>query len=151
MGLLDSVLGTMMGNPQRDLGTTAQGPIGATALIGIVGALLERNGGLQGLANKFSQAGHADKFASWVSTGENRPISPDQVHQALGSDQISALASKFGIDPSHASQLLAQVLPTAVDKLTPQGQIDPAANHPEGLSALLPKLMQSLGGSAPQN
>ena len=138
MGLLDSILGAVSGK------TNAQGG-GATALIGVLGTLLEQNGGLQGLANRFSQSGVSKVFSSWVGTGENLPISGNQIEQALGSNQIQSLAAKMGIDPAQANSLLAQYLPKVVDKLTPQGTIDPNANHQANLASLIPALLQSFG------
>lgn len=139
MGLLDSVIGAMSGK------TGEAG--GAAALVGVVGTLLEQNGGLQGLANKFSQGGAGNAFASWVGTGENQAISTDQIQKVLGSDQVRALAAKMGIDPAQASTLLAQYLPKVVDKLTPQGKVDPNANHQQSLMSLIPSLMQQFSGS----
>jgi uncharacterized protein YidB (DUF937 family) len=55
----------------------------------------------------------------------------------------------MGIDPAQASGFLAEYLPKIVDKLTPAGQIDPAADHQQGLAALLPSLLQSLSGQSP--
>lgn len=141
MGMLDSILGAVAGK--------AESAGGAAALVGIVGSLLQQNGGLQGLANKFSQSGAAGAFSSWVGTDENQPISANQLQNVLGSDQIRAIAGKMGIDPAQASNLLAEYLPKIVDKLTPQGQIDPNANHQQNLTALLPALLQSFGGSKP--
>jgi len=80
--------------------------------------------------------------------GENQPVSSDQIQKALGSDQISALASRMGVDPALASSFLAEYLPKIVDKLTPKGKIDLTADHQQGLAALLPSLLQSLGGQS---
>ena len=136
--MLDSVIGAMSGK------TGEAG--GATALIGMVGSLIQQNGGLQGLADKFSQSGAGGAFSSWVGTGQNQPISSAQIQQALGSDQVKAIAAKMGIDPAQASTILAQYLPKVVDKLTPQGQIDPNANHQQALTDLVPSLLQSFFG-----
>lgn len=138
MGLLDSILGAVSGKTET--------PGGGTALVGILSGLLAQSGGLQGLANKFSQSGEGNAFSSWVGTGENQPASGDQIQRVLGSDQVSALAAKLGVDPAQASQFLAQYLPKIVDKLTPAGKIDPATDHQQGLASLLPALLQSLGG-----
>jgi uncharacterized protein YidB (DUF937 family) len=81
--------------------------------------------------------------------GENEAISSNQVQNALGSDQVNALAAKMGIDPAQASSFLAEYLPKIVDKLTPAGKVDPAADHQQGLAALLPSLLQSLSGQSP--
>ena len=138
MGLLDSRLSAVSGK-----GDTSGG---GNQLLGILSGLLAQSGGLQGLANKFSQSGAGDAFSSWVSMGENQPISGNQVQKAIGSDQVNALAAKMGVDPNQASQFLAEYLPKIVDKLTPAGKVDPNANTQQGLAALLPSLLQSLGG-----
>src|SRR5512132_2215413 len=138
MGLLDSILGAMSGKGD------ASGQAGP--LIGVLSGLLTQSGGLQGLANKFSQSGQGNAFSSWVGMGENQPVSSDQIQKALGSDQIGALAARMGVDPALASQFLAEYLPKIVDKLTPKGKVDPTADHQQGLTALLPSLLQSLSG-----
>ena len=138
MGLFDSILGAVSGK------TDSSG--GATQLIGVLGGLLAQSGGLQGLATKFSQSGQGNAFQSWVGVGENQPISGDQIRNVLGSDQGKALAAKMGVDPAQASNFLAEFLPKIVDKLTPTGKIDPGADHRQGLTALLPSLLQSLAG-----
>ena len=140
MGLLDSILGAASGK------SGAAGEAGP--LIGVLSGLLAQSGGLQGLANKFAQSGQGDEFKSWVGMGENQPVSSGQVQNALGSDQISAIASRMGVDPKMASTFLAEYLPKIVDKLTPAGKIDPSADHQQGLAALLPSLLQSLSGQS---
>jgi len=141
MGLLDSLLGAATGKDNA--------PGGAASLIGVVGGLLAQSGGLQGLANRFSQSGHGDVFSSWVGMGENEAISANQIQKVIGSDQVNALATKLGVDPAQASNFLAEYLPKIVDKLTPAGKVDPNADHQQGLAALLPSLLQSLRGEAP--
>lgn len=140
MGLLDSLLGGLGGKSQQP----ATG--GTDAIAGVLSAVLAQNGGVQGLMSKFSQGGLGGVFSSWVGTGENQPVSPSQVQSVLGSEQVQALAAKLGIDPAMASGLLAQYLPKVVDKLTPAGEVDPNADHQQGLAALLPSLLQTFGG-----
>ena len=140
MGLFDSILGAVSGKPD--------GSGGAAQLIGVLGGLLAQSGGLQGLANKFAQSGQGNAFQSWVGVGENQAISSNQIQNALGSEQVNALAAKMGIDPAQASNFLAEYLPKIVDKLTPAGKIDPNADHQQGLTALLPALLQSLAGQS---
>ena len=140
MGLLDSILGAVSGK--------TEGSGGAAQLIGVLGGLLAQSGGLQGLANKFSQSGQGNAFQSWVGMGENQPISNNQIQNALGSEQVNAIATRMGVDPAVASTFLAEYLPKIVDKLTPAGKIDPAADHQQGLAALLPSLLQNLGGQS---
>ena len=140
MGLFDSIIGAVSGK--------TEGSGGAAQLIGVLGGLLAQSGGLQGLANKFAQSGQENAFQSWVGMGENQPISNNQIQNVLGSEQVNALAAKMGIDPAQASNFLAEYLPKIVDKLTPAGKIDPTADHQQGLAALLPSLLQSLGGQS---
>jgi len=140
MGLLDSISGAVTGK------TDSSG--GAAQLIGVLGGLLVQSGGLQGLANKFAQSGQGNAFQSWVGMGENQPVSSGHVQNALGSEQVKALAEKMGIAPAQASSFLAEYLPKIVDKLTPEGKVDPAADHQQGLAALLPSLLQRLAGQS---
>ena len=140
MGLFDSILGAASGkNAQSGE---------ANPLIGIVGGLLAQSGGLEGLANKFSQSGQGNAFQSWVGMGENHPVSNDQIQNVLGPEQVKAIATRMGVDPAIVSTFLAEYLPKIVDKLTPAGKIDPAANHQQGLAAMLPSLLQSLAGQS---
>ena len=140
MGLFDSILAAASGKT----GATGE----ANPLMAVVGSLLAQSGGLQGLASKFSQSGQGNAFQSWVGMGENQPVSTGQVQNALGSEQINAIATGMGVDPAVASTFLAEYLPKIVDKLTPAGKIDPTADHQQGLAALLPSLLQSLGGQS---
>jgi uncharacterized protein YidB (DUF937 family) len=140
MGLFDSILGAVSGK------SGASGE--ANPLIGIVNGLLAQSGGLQGLASKFAQSGQGNVFQSWIGMGENQPLSSNQIQNVLGPEQVSAIATKMGVDPAVASTFLAEYLPKIVDKLTPAGKIDPAADHQQGLAAMLPSLLQSLGGQS---
>jgi uncharacterized protein YidB (DUF937 family) len=96
----------------------------------VTGALgmLESMGGIGGLINKFQQSGLGDVASSWVSTENNRDIQPDQLSQILGKDQIKALAQQAGIPESEAPSVLSKILPTMVDKLTPDGKEPESSN-----------------------
>jgi uncharacterized protein YidB (DUF937 family) len=85
-------------------------------------------GGLGGLIQTFHQKGLGDVVNSWVGTGQNQPISPDQVHSALGSDTVQQLASNAGVSTETATSSLSQMLPMFMDKLTPNGQIPQQGN-----------------------
>ncbi len=137
MGLLDTLLAAVTGKSD----SADANPLGAA-----LQSLLAQNGGIQGLMAKFSQGGLGEVFSSWVGMGENKSISPDQISSLLGSDQVKSLASSLGVDPAQASGFLADYLPKIVDKLTPAGEVDANADDSEGLSALLPSLLASLGG-----
>jgi uncharacterized protein YidB (DUF937 family) len=93
----------------------------------LVNGLIEKHGGVSGIVSQMEQQGLGATVKSWVGTGPNLPISADQVHAAFGSDAISGLAAKFGLNPQEVAQKIAQVLPQAVDKLTPNGVVPPHA------------------------
>ena len=137
MSLLDTVMDTVSGKT----GTTPQ----TNPLVGLIGNIFTQSGGLQGMMTKFNQAGLGGVFSSWVGTGQNQPITSEQIQQILGSDQVKALAGQLGMDPAQISRLMAEQLPKVVDKLTPEGKIDPKTNIQQSLSGLLPSLLQTLG------
>ncbi|PYE90591.1 YidB family protein [Phyllobacterium leguminum] len=80
-------------------------------------------GGLSGLLNKLSNAGHGDAVSSWVGNGPNAPIDPSHLGQALGPQTVSDLAQKSGLSEPDLLTQLSQALPGVVDKLTQNGQI----------------------------
>ena len=85
-------------------------------------------GGVDGLVNKFQQAGVGDLAESWVGSGKNKSIMPDQLTNVLGKDQIAALAQQVGIPESQGSSVISQILPAMVDKLTPDGKAPESSN-----------------------
>lgn len=104
---------------------------------GLLHAINNTPGGLSGLLQNFHDKGLGGLAASWVGTGQNLPISADQIQNVLGSDQVKQLAAKAGISPDVASSALSQILPTLVDKLTPNGQVPQHASILEmGMSVL---------------
>jgi uncharacterized protein YidB (DUF937 family) len=80
-------------------------------------------GGLSSLVERFQQNGHGDVINSWIGSGQNRPITPDQLHQALGPDAVNNLSRMTGVPGQDLVAELSRVLPGIVDKLTPQGRI----------------------------
>jgi uncharacterized protein YidB (DUF937 family) len=80
-------------------------------------------GGLSGLMQQFHDKGLGGLVSSWVSTGQNLPISADQIQHVLSCDQVKELAAKAGISEDAVSSHLSQLLPMLVDKLTPNGQV----------------------------
>jgi uncharacterized protein YidB (DUF937 family) len=118
MGLLNSLLGT--GNTTE---TEQSIPAVLISLFGDQGS-----GGLQAIVQRFETAGLGAHVASWIGGGENKQIAPDDVAQALGEEQISALASKTGMNTQDLLAQLSQHLPEVVDQLTPNGQI-PTGNE----------------------
>jgi uncharacterized protein YidB (DUF937 family) len=96
-----------------------------------------QGGGLGALLDQFRNSGLGDKADSWVSKGENKALSGDEVEQALGRDKVAQVAQQAGVSPDEAKDELATQLPQVVDKLTPDGQV-PAAGT---LQDLLSKVM----------
>jgi uncharacterized protein YidB (DUF937 family) len=98
---------------------------GSSPLLQIAAQMLSNGGqfgGLQGLIQQFQQAGLGSHMNSWIGTGQNLPISPEQLTQVLGSGQLQQIAQQAGMDPRALSSGLSQVLPQMIDKLTPHGQ-----------------------------
>ena len=127
MGLLDSLLGQVLGGAQQQQPGGGLGGLGdLSGLAGALGGLLANNGeqgGLGGLVNKFEQAGMGDVIGSWIGKGENAPVSGNQLNEVLGSDTISAIAGKLGINAATLLPMLATMLPALIDHLTPQGKV----------------------------
>jgi len=87
------------------------------------GGLLGGLGGLGDLLGKLTEAGQGDTVDSWVQPGQNKPIAPGSLNDALGSKTISDLARQAGISEQELLNQLSTVLPGVVDKLTPRGQL----------------------------
>jgi uncharacterized protein YidB (DUF937 family) len=90
--------------------------------------MLEKLGGIDGLIKKFQQSGMGDIAESWVGTGENKSINPDQLTNVLGKDQVDAVAQQADIPKSQGASVLSQILPAMVDKLTPEGKAPESSN-----------------------
>jgi uncharacterized protein YidB (DUF937 family) len=134
MGLLDQLAGQVLGN-------LAGGQGGGQNLQGmlmqmVLGMIQNQPGGLGGLLGKFQQAGLTEQAASWVSTGQNLPISGNQLEAALGADEIGSIAQQLGVSSGEASGALANLLPGLVDRLTPQGQVTEGNALNDGIAAL---------------
>jgi uncharacterized protein YidB (DUF937 family) len=99
------------------------GGIVGAGMVSVVNGILEKHGGLQGVVSEFEKNGLGPTVNSWVGTGANQPISPDQVHKVVGPELLQQLAEKSGLSVQDLAQKLAQVLPQTVDKLTPNGVI----------------------------
>ncbi len=138
MGLLDGLLGSVMGGAQGGAGQQ-QNPLMQIAL-----QILQQNGGVGGLLDKFRQGGYADQADSWQSTGQNAPISGNALQEVLGSGAIGQIAQQLGLSHGEAAGGLAQVLPQVIDKLTPNGEVP--ANDNDLVSQALALLNKSKMG-----
>jgi uncharacterized protein YidB (DUF937 family) len=89
----------------------------------LLNAVNNHPGGVGGLLQAFQQQGLGGVVNSWVGTGANQAVSPEQVQSALGNGQVQEVASKLGVSPQDASSQIAQWLPAIIDHLTPNGQV----------------------------
>ena len=84
-------------------------------------------GGLSAIVNKLQQAGYGDQVKSWLSDGQNIPITGDELQEVLGNAKVKELAAKYGIPIDQVGPILAQYLPKAVDKASPKGNLPRSA------------------------
>ncbi|HTD02981.1 YidB family protein [Undibacterium sp.] len=140
MGLLDTALGMLGGNQDPN------GDPKAKLMQAAIGMLSNpQSGGLQGLISTLQQSGLGDVVGSWVGTGQNLPISADQIKQALGNGQLQQLADAAGISHDDAASHLAEMLPGVVNHLTPDGTVPEAGAG--GVADLLQSLSKSFLGN----
>lgn len=85
--------------------------------------LLQRQDGLDGLIRRFREQGLDDVIASWISTGPNRPITAEELARVLDPEQLRELARQAGLALGQVPEALAALLPTFVDRLTPDGEV----------------------------
>jgi len=131
MGFLDDLLGKV--------GDAVKGSQGQQRGLveGVMGLLTSREtGGLDGLMQAFNQQGLGEVASSWVGMGNNLPITSDQVQGVMGSDVIQQLAEKSGISFDAAKSQLADLLPSLIDGLTPEGKIPEGGLIGKGLELL---------------
>src|SRR4029077_6783245 len=110
MGMFDGVLGGIVG----------------AGMVSVVSDRLENHGGVQGVVSEFENNGLGATVQSWVGNGPNQTISQDEVHKVLGPELLQQLSEKSGLSVQELTQKLSQVLPQAVDRLTPNGTIPKA-------------------------
>lgn len=121
MGLLDQVLGGLGGSGASPiqgvlmnlLGGGRQAPVADQGV----------GGGLNGLLARFEQAGLGHVAQSWVGSGPNQPVSPQQLQGVFGDRNVQAMANQSGMAPQDFLSQLAQHLPRAVDGMTPNGRL----------------------------
>jgi uncharacterized protein YidB (DUF937 family) len=172
MGLLDEMLGGVLGQMGQGANPAGRGAGGGLGGLGGLGGMLGGNGGgqtggganalvlllpvvlkmlqqnggagggagLAGLVEKFQSAGLGQHADSWVGTGQNMPLSAEQLLRALGPGQVGQIATQAGVSEAEASEGLAGLLPNLVNGLTPQGRVPQADALEQDLSSLLGQL-----------
>ncbi|MVT63992.1 DUF937 domain-containing protein [Bradyrhizobium pachyrhizi] len=118
MGILDS-----LENSPELKGMLGQ--LGAAVIPVVLGEVLGNGGqgGFSAIVAKLEQAGLGEQVKSWIGTGQNLPITAEQLQQVLGSDTVKQLAARFNIPVDQLSKVLAQQLPAAVDGASPGGKL----------------------------
>lgn len=122
MGLLDELVGSLT-ESDRNVSKDQ-----ASALVsGVLEALAGggQDAGIDGLSRRFQSAGLGEVISSWIGTGTNRPVEPDQVGRALRGSPFEAITSRAGLGGVAGAAALAVLLPKLIDKLTPNGQVPP--------------------------
>jgi uncharacterized protein YidB (DUF937 family) len=114
MGLLNGLLGGLLPGGTQP---------GQSPLVSVALQLIQQNGGLPGIISKFEHGGMAEHVGSWVGTGENMPVTGNQLQEILGTGSIGQIAQQLGLSHGDASSGLAQVLPQIIDSMTPTGQV----------------------------
>jgi uncharacterized protein YidB (DUF937 family) len=145
MGLLDSVLGMAQ---QAMSGQATAGGASPDLLQAALGLLNSDapGGGIGGLVQAFQQGGLGNVVQSWIGTGQNLPISAEQLQSVLGGEggPLAQIAGKLGMNPADVAGHLSQILPQLVDTATPDGQLPQGG----GLGALAGLASQFLGSKA---
>jgi uncharacterized protein YidB (DUF937 family) len=101
--------------------------------------------GLENLVKGFRDAGLGEEVASWIGSGPNKPVSPDQIGQALGPDKLQQLSNSTGIGVAQLLPMLAAFLPQIINALTPDGQLPSGGSGANPMDAV-GDLIKGLGG-----
>ena len=86
---------------------------------------LQQAGGVQGIVGKLQQAGYGEQVQSWLGSGPNQPVTPDGIATAIGHGKIGEMAAHYGVQPDQLSGMLAKVLPGLIDRISPDGTVEP--------------------------
>jgi len=146
MSVLDDLMQVALKNNAAADPAQVQGQ--GTDLLKTAMDLLDRMGGIQGLTEKFQQSGLGDLVASWVGTGQNQPVTGEQITEVLGQEQVEAISQKANVPAGQGSSILAELLPVLIDKLTPNGQVPDQSQFGEIGKTILSGLAAAM---APKN
>lgn len=132
MGVFDDIAGKVLGQ---------SGGADSTLIKGIVEMISSKEGGgLGGVIQSFQQKGLGNIISSWIGTGPNAPISPEQVKEGLGSERIQSLAAKAGISTEETAAKLSVQMPELIDKATPNGVVPEGGILDQGFDFIKSKL-----------
>jgi uncharacterized protein YidB (DUF937 family) len=111
-------------------------------MLGVILGMLTKQGGLTELLDKFRGAGLGHKADSWVGTGPNQALNPDELERALGPEEIQQIADKTGMAADEVRAKLAEGLPEVISHVTPDGVVPDDTK----LGGLLDKLERFIPG-----
>ena len=97
------------------------GILGGLLAGGAAGGLL--NSGLKNLVGDLERSGQGETARSWIGTGENQPISQSDLANAVGINDIDAVAQQTGMPREQVLSSLSEHLPEFVNQLTPEGHL----------------------------
>lgn len=122
------ILGSLLGGGGGMMGGGQQQPGGIGGMLGgLMGGGQQQPGGtagpLGGLLGRFQQAGMGDIANSWVGTGPNQQVSPQQLEQVFGTQQVDQWSQQANMPRHDLLSQLSQYLPHAVDRMTPNGTL----------------------------
>ena len=137
MGILDNILGGQIGGLAQLAMKNPQAVAAVVSLLSSKDASVGGTGGLGGLVQAFQGKGMGDMIASWISTGPNPAISASQITDVLGHDTLKQFAAKAGVPQQEAGGLLASLLPTVIDQITPKGSVPESNSLESALGGLL--------------
>lgn len=142
MGLFGDLLKVAVGDEAREPEQQSR-----RLLEGLLDLLQDpATGGVEGFARSLESKGLAAETRSWIGTGTNRSISPEQLLAALGPSRVDALGRRAGLGGASAAAAIAALLPTLIDKLTPDGR----PPQPERIPEIGRSVLASAGPAAPQ-
>ncbi|HEX8818147.1 MAG TPA: YidB family protein [Terriglobales bacterium] len=133
MGIIDSITEKFAG------GSGEANP----AVAGVLEMINNHPGGVSGLIQAFHDKGMSEVVTSWVGSGQNLPVTAEQIQNVLGSDVVKQFAGKLGLSPDVATAHLSELLPGIIDKLSPNGQV--AAPSSGNLVDMAKNMLGSLG------
>jgi uncharacterized protein YidB (DUF937 family) len=130
MGILNRLTGLLRG------GNTGGG------IAEVIEALIDQFGGIDALMAKLKSSGLSSQLDSWIGTGENSPVGASKIKEALGSDAITGVAEKLGVDPKEAAAKISMALPKFIDRLTPAGMLPEGGISMDSVTNILGRLQE---------
>ena len=146
-GDLGSVLGSVLGQGGLSRGGLPQQSGGFNkstlllALLPVVLAYIQKNGGLSGVLGKFSNNGMGNKAQSWVNIDtDNDGIDAGDIQRLFGEQEIQAACAQTGASESEVCQGIAELLPKVVNDLTPQGDLSTEQEANDEIAQILAQM-----------